>query len=311
MGVIDTITAGFRTLSRRVWVILLPIALDLWLWRGPKLSIAPLVEEIIAWFEAAFQSMPAESGAVPSVFDFQTMAELLREVVGARNLFGLLAWGRLGFPSVAAALPINVGTDRVIALNQAWLALLWQVSLWGGGLLLTSVFLLLVSQAITDERPRFRRFWGRAIEILGGLVLVFVPFSFMAMMALTFGALLGPFVVFVGVGVLWVAVFIAFVPQAITLAHETPWRAIVSSFVVVRFNLWRTIALLVLVNVLSTGLGLIFVRLLQRGPFLVGFLAIAANAYVGTALTTALFIFYRDRLAMLREMAERERMSRL
>ncbi|MBC7240353.1 MAG: hypothetical protein H5T71_09665, partial [Chloroflexi bacterium] len=181
-----------------------------------------------------------------------------------------------------AALPINVATDRVIALSQAWLALLGQFSLWGGGLFLTSVFLLLVSQVITDERPHFHRFWRRAIEILGGLVLVFVPFSFMAMMALTFGALLGPFVVFVGVGILWVAVFIAFVPQAITLGRETPWRAIVSSFVVVRFNLWRTIALLVLVNVLSTGLGLIFVRLLQRGPFLVGVLAIAANAYVGT-----------------------------
>ncbi|MBC7257585.1 MAG: hypothetical protein H5T66_15915, partial [Chloroflexi bacterium] len=156
----------------------MPIALDLWLWRGPKLSIAPLVEEIIAWFEAAFQSMPAESGVAPSLFDFQTMAELLREVVGARNVFSLLVWGRLGFPSVAAALPINMATDRVIALNQPWLALLWQVSLWGGGLFLTSVFLLLVSRVITDERPRFHRFGWRAIEVLGGLVLVFVPFSF-------------------------------------------------------------------------------------------------------------------------------------
>ena len=130
-------------------------------------------------------------------------------------------------------------------------------------------------------------------------------------MGLSFGALLGPLVFFVGVGLLWIAVFIAFVPQAIALAHETPWRAVVSSFVVVRFNFWRTIGLLALTNLLSTGLGLIFVRLLQRGPFLVGVLAIVANAYVGTALTTALFIFYRDRLLMLREVVERERMSRL
>ncbi len=311
MGVIDTITAGFRTLSRRVWIILLPVALDLWLWRGPKLSIAPLVEDLIAWVEGMFQAMPAESGAVPALLDMQAMAQLLREMVGARNIFGLLVWGRLGFPSVAAALPINAATDRVIALSQVGVALLAQIALWGWGLFLASVFLLLVSYSVMDERPRLERFWRQALVSFVGLVVVFVPLSFMATMALSFGALLGPLVVFVAVGILWVAVFIAFVPQAITLAHEPPWRAIVSSFVVVRFNLWRTIALLVLTNILSTGLGLIFVRLLQRGPFLVGVLAIVANAYVGTALTAALFIFYRDRLAMLREMAERERMARL
>lgn len=311
MGVVDTISAGFRTLSRRVWVIFLPVLLDLWLWRGPKLSIAPLVERFIAWMEATFQAFSAEGGAVPSLLDMQAMADLLREVVGARNFFGLLVWGRLGFPSVAAALPINLASDRIIALDQIGIALLVQVFLWGWGLFLASVFLLLVSRIVTGDISRHEGFWRRALITWLGLVLIFVPFTFAATMGLSFGALMGPLVIFVGVGILWVAVFIAFVPQAIALGHETPWRAVVSSFVVVRFNFWRTIGLLVLTNILSTGLGLIFVRLLQRGPFLVGLFAIIANAYVGTALTTALFIFYRDRLAVLREMAERERMSRL
>jgi hypothetical protein len=36
-SVIDTLTAGYETINRRPWLILLPIALDLLFWLGPKL----------------------------------------------------------------------------------------------------------------------------------------------------------------------------------------------------------------------------------------------------------------------------------
>ena len=41
-GVIDTLTAGYETINRRLWLLLLPVGLDLLFWLGPKLSIVRL-----------------------------------------------------------------------------------------------------------------------------------------------------------------------------------------------------------------------------------------------------------------------------
>ena len=42
LGVIDTLTAGYETINRRLWLLLFPIALDLLFWLGPKLSVVRL-----------------------------------------------------------------------------------------------------------------------------------------------------------------------------------------------------------------------------------------------------------------------------
>src|SRR5574340_324814 len=40
---IPTIMAGFNTVANRIWLILIPVALDLLLWFAPKLSIKNLI----------------------------------------------------------------------------------------------------------------------------------------------------------------------------------------------------------------------------------------------------------------------------
>src|SRR6266508_3738532 len=43
-GLIETIQAGFNTLNRNLWLLLLPLALDLALWLGPQLTPGGLGE---------------------------------------------------------------------------------------------------------------------------------------------------------------------------------------------------------------------------------------------------------------------------
>ena len=45
LGVIESLARGFETVSRRLGLILLPLALDLFLWTGPRLSINSLVQQ--------------------------------------------------------------------------------------------------------------------------------------------------------------------------------------------------------------------------------------------------------------------------
>ena len=37
IGVIDSLQGGFNLVTRRPWLLLLPVLVDLILWRGPKL----------------------------------------------------------------------------------------------------------------------------------------------------------------------------------------------------------------------------------------------------------------------------------
>ncbi len=47
LGLIDTLSSGFKVVQRRPWLILPPILLDLWLWLGPRWSIQPLADSLL------------------------------------------------------------------------------------------------------------------------------------------------------------------------------------------------------------------------------------------------------------------------
>lgn len=305
MGVVDTIAAGFGTVARRLWLIVLPLALDLVLWRGPKFSIAPLVEKTIAWLQATATSLASQAVAgVPSMYDLNLMADMLRDTAGRINLLGALAVGRLGFPSIAGAQPIE-DAQTIIAISNPWAALGLQALFLAVGIWIASLYLSILAYPVRGASVNVHALLRESILNGLKLALVFVPLSFFVAFALSIGLLLGPLLILVGLGVLWLVFFLSLVPPAIVLAGDTPWRAIVNSFGIARLNLWPTVALLVLINLLSTGLGLIFVRWLS-GNALLGLAAIVANAFVGTALTASLFIYYRDRQARLHQMlAER------
>ena len=79
------------------------------------------------------------------------------------------------------------------------------------------------------------------------------------------------------------------------MSEEKPLKALFSSFTVVRMNFLPAVGLIILVNVLGMGLGLIWRSIM--GSTVGMLVAILFNAYIGTSLTVASFIFYRDRLA--------------
>jgi len=134
LSIIDTISEGFRTLSRRIGLVLIPILLDLFLWQGPKLSVAPVMEKMIAMFEQAMNAAAASGGADSGMMQlFETQVGTLREVIGQLNLMALLAWGRLGMPGIAGTQPIDLATDRVVEITGYGQLLLAQIGLlaWG------------------------------------------------------------------------------------------------------------------------------------------------------------------------------------
>lgn len=297
MSIIDTLSEGFRIVTRRLWIIIVPVALDTFLWLGPKLSVAPVIRDALATIEEATRTMaPGDTSLATS---FQTMAEELQATIGQTNLFALLAWGRLGMPSVASLRPINPEVDRIIEVTGGLQMFGLQIALLLVGLLLTCIFLSLLGREVRGEGVRLGsvaqsvpRYWLRLVAIV-------VPLGIGLVIAFSTVLMLGPLAFIVFALVAWLLLYLSFVPQAITMAEESPLRALWLSFSIVRNNFWATIGLILLTNVIGSGLALLWHGVMNTPSGVM--IAILGNAYVGSGLTAALFIFYRDRVAMWRE----------
>jgi len=307
LSIIDTLGAGFRFVSRRLWLAVLPLVLDLYLWLGPKLSMRPVIAQMVEFLR---EMSEANASEVVGSGDAQAMTEMLmdmlQETLGNINLFALLAWGRLGVPSVAGISVIGEDARWVVELSTYWQVLLAQLVLLGIGLLIACVYLGLIASAVRGDEQHPTMALHRVPTHWLRLVAVFIPLSAMLAFAISFGMILGPLSIFIGVGLLWILLFITFVPQAIVLADQRPLVALWSSVAIVRSFFWPTLGIILLVNVISSGLGLIWNQLLL-GTMVGTAIALLANAFVGTGLTVSLFLFFRDRIMLLRERLEQQR----
>lgn len=303
MSIIDTISEGFKIATKKVWLIIVPVALDLALWWAPKVSIAPVIAKIMASFREATAAMGDAQAGLGQMFD--PLMQELQGTVGRTNLLALAAWSRLGVPSVAGVRLIEPEVDRVVEIGSYGSMLLAQVGIMAVGLVLACLFLGLLGQQAGEGKASLAEILRRLPRFWLNLVALLVPLGLALTMGFSIGLLLGPFAPFLWISMLWLLLYFSFVPQAITMNGDRPLGALLGSFSVVRSNFWATLGLIVLTNVINTGLALLWRRLL--GSTAGTFLAILINAYVGTGLALAAFVFYRDRLATLRKVVEERR----
>jgi len=168
-----------------------------------------------------------------------------------------------------------------------------QIVIMAIGLLIACVFLGMLGQVARSERLDLGKlskavplYWLRLVAILVplGIALIFVIFS---------SLMLGPLAFLVWAVMLWLLIYVSFFPQGVTMVEEGAWAAVWHSLSLVRSNFWPCLGLILLTNVIGAGMSLIW-HLLMVSP--VGMVvAILADAYVGTGLTMAIFIFYRER----------------
>ncbi|MCD6289696.1 MAG: hypothetical protein J7M34_04265 [Anaerolineae bacterium] len=302
LGVIDALSAGFDLVSHHAWLILPVVALDLALWLGPRLSIRPLVVRLLDMWQAAL-SADASTGASVT----KLVAGMLGDTDRELNLLLLLANRMVGQPSLAALLP-GGGLGGVVEITNALVAIGCFVVLAALGLLIAAFYLSLIAgrvregdNGISFGRGLVRR-WVQLLIYLAALfiitVAVSVPFSIVIAVAMLLGPAIGPAlisltsVILIWIG-LWIFLSLFFVPEAIVLDDAHVAAAVWRSVNVVGRNFWGTVGLWVLTEIIMVGFSLIWQRLSQWPA---GALAsIVGNAYLGTGLVAASFIFYQDR----------------
>lgn len=314
LGIIDSLSAGYRLLIQRLELLLLPLLLDAFLWFAPRLSIGPLLTGFASFYREIFDQVgDAAAMAGPGFAELPAEVTRVMEAAGESfNLYDLLVNSSLyHVPSLLVSLPaLKAGqTSREIAsaFSAGGSALLLGLM----GLLLGVLYMNLLARAVPlgdgekePPTPRFLsallRHWLRSIGFLLAifllLLMIYIPTAVAITVLMLISPALGAGAMMLMGGLVTVIFFyLYFVTVGLVLDNLPVRTAVMRSIVLVRHNFWTTLGFFLLTNLISVGFTLLLREVVAVG--MAGIvLGVLANAFIGTGLTMALLIFYRTRL---------------
>lgn len=308
MGVIDSLSAGYRFLGRRLELILIPILLDLLFWLGPRLSIAPLFQQLATFYRqaASMDGMPAEMAEMS-----RQMSTTLIALGEQTNLFGVLAnTSMLHVPTLLSVNTLGIDQQVLVVQNPGVAAMLF-IGFSLLGVLIGVIYLNMLARTLPiGDGPKPNnvgsfiaitlRHWVMVLLYVALMTVVLlvatIPITLVVSLLSLISPAIGSLIFMVIAGTLLVLFFYLYFVVASMIIDNLPvHKAIRQSFSVVRNNFWSTLGFVVLCNVIMLGFAFIMASLAAITPF--GTLAaILLYAYIGSGLAMALFVFYRTRL---------------
>ncbi len=332
MNIFSCLTMGFETVARHPGLITIPTLLDLFLWLGPRLSFAPLFQTMAQMAQTigtdagegvlAFQQMLADLGARLNGFilagpaPLTSIPMLLFEIQTKLNIVRGWDQNSLGVPSLLAELvtngrPLSVQSDIVVSTSLA--ALGWILGIIVMGALLNAYYLRSVGQRVVEESeielPRVQstlKLWGQLLQLMFVLALVLLAVSaFMAILVAITQMVHSFFAEFISAfflsTIFFVGLHLIFVIPGIVQLRRGILQAVHESLILVRSDFLSVMLLLLLLFVIARGFD--FVWTLPASTSWAMLIGIVGHAFVSTALTAALFVFYQDRLRFLEILA--------
>ena len=301
-GVIATLTAGFELTTAHLWLILLPALLDFVYWLGPRLGIAQLSDRLL--------SPLLEDPAV------QEAATQIIEMAAGVNVLTSLSVPLIGIPALmGGVIPEQTPLPAQVYELESMLSLLaLQVGLFLLGLFMASVYLSLISLALQEdgERPSgpamfvlaalksTARLFGLGLIFLVVLLMVWLPLIPIAFLV---GLVAGGLALYIMLaGFVLVVTYLSMSVPGIVLQHQPVLRSVLESVRLVHGNAMQTVALLLVVALVSGGTNRLW-HLADDGSWLT-VVSIVGHAFVSTALAAAIFVYYRDRWTYAQELRE-------
>jgi len=312
-GVVGSLKAGFDAIASNLTVILLPLALDLWLWLGPRLRIDRL-------FQPIFDEMAryARYSGIPAA-DLKTLQEnsaLLLEQFQQYNLMSTLRTFPIGvFSLMSGTMPSQTpwGTPfLIIHIDSVFIMLGWVLLLTLVGWICGGLFFRWVSLVVTDSSQVIdSRFSQSILQTIFLSVMCFIlaimigtPLLIVLTLIIAASPLLAQgLLLILGLLSMWLIVPIFFTPHGIFIRQQNVFSSIYTSLRMARFTL-PTSSLFVL-SVLLIAFGLNFVWNIPTSDSWMTLIGIAGHAFITTSLLAASFIYYRDMQVWLQSIFEK------
>lgn len=292
IGILSAISKGFDRVTARPQLIAPPLILDLFLWLGPQLRISGLIQQ---FFDSAQGLINTQAEVFP--------APLRESLIQGFNLLSALSSLPVGIPSVMSgrmpsSRPMDVGGQFEIS-DVGVVLVLW-LALTALGLGLGAFYQLWIASAIAPD-AELTSGWVAALRMIGFGAVVFLIGLIAGTSVVLASGLATLILPLLGFGVLalgwsllvWLMVYLAFTPHGIVRYDLGVFRAILDSFVLVRWNLLSTVGFLLLV--LSGSWILNVVWGLPDTDSWFSLLGILGHAFVSTTLFAASYAFYQGR----------------
>ena len=308
MGIIDSLSAGYRLTGRRLTLLTIPILLDLVLWAAPRLSVELIIERFVQIYRQA-----ALAGNTPT--DLETLVDqvssTLTTTASQSNLLDFLVSGTLyHVPSIMLLTGTLPGVS-IIEIKNPPLAIGLSLLIGLVGLFIGVLYMGMLARAMpigvgekTNNWPDFFRLsirrWLRTILFILltilALILLYIPATIGITVITLFSASFGSIILMLVSTFTFILFFyLYFVTAGLVMDDRTIFEAISTSFSLVRSSFWSALGFILLSNVINIGFGLLISSISHSAP--IGtVVAILTNAYIGTGLVMALLIYYRTQL---------------
>ncbi len=295
-GVIGALVTGLDAISARLWVILPPLVLDLFLWVGPHLSIRRLT---VGLFDQMLLMNEARGYSLQEIAGLQ---EVLANFNVRFNVFALLRTFPIGISSLLSGrgpLLSPLGTQNVIEVTSGLSLLSWFVALTFLGWALGGLYFRWVAEAAGSHAATLAvgravtqtLFFSILLSIFG--LIISVPFFLLVVVLQLINPAL-PQILFLIIALMavWIVVPIFFAPHGIFVRRQNALASMLASLRMARFTLPLSSTFVLAVLVLSQGLNFLW-RVPAEDSWLL-LVGLTGHAFITTVLLAASFIYYRD-----------------
>lgn len=305
-GIIGSLKNGFDIIATHITAILMPLAIDLLLWLGPRLSMDQMAQPVLR----EFNSMATGGGFSQS--DINNALNIYNQFFQQFNLLGILRTFPIGvFSLMSAKMPAlsPLGGPAVVQIDSLGhlVGLVFLLTLAGwllGGLYFRWVAALVAPELLPPvgqtvlQTFLFSVIWSLLAWIFG-LPLILVLYLFFAI-----NPILGDVILLIlGFLSMWLIVPIFFSPHGMFVKKQNALASILSSFRMTRFTL-PTSSLFVL-TVIMIGIGLNFLWAIPSNDSWLSLVGIFGHAFIMTALLASSFAYYRDMNVWLQTVLDR------
>jgi hypothetical protein len=298
---LTALKGGFDVIANHISLILFPIALDLFLWLGPRWRITPLLDSLLKELFNGVGAAGVQSQTLTTVQEIWTM---LSERF---TLFAALRSYPVGIPSLMAGrLPLETPNGSPLT---------WEVYSWGGaillwllltglGLLFGTLYFSVIAQMALSGEMHWRDLWQRwpqaavqslflALFWVGLLIVISFPFTCLISLAGAGGmtTIQCAFLVYSGF-LLWILFPLIFSPHGIFVNQLKMLPSIKTGMRLSRMTFSGTALFFMAAFLLSKGLDMLWLTPNENSWLTL--IGVAGHAFITTGLLAASFIYYRD-----------------
>lgn len=301
-NLINSLLAGFESISQHLGLILFSICLDAWLWFGPQIRLQYIFQSLLDWIE--------KNTTVPP-YGSSELVPLNVEAIGAIgeriNLTSLFRTFPIGIPSlIMSHTPVENPIGRPLIWEVPSVVVLIGITLGAivFGILAGSVYFDFVYQATLKRKidwgasfKNMPRYFSQVLFLslfwLGVLVAASVPLACIAPLMFSGNSSLGLFFL-VGYGLIlcWILLPLVFAPHGIFVEGYSMWTSVLASARMTRFTLPSTFLFILAAILLSQGMDMIWNYTSDSSWLTV--LSVIGHAFISASLISASFIHYRD-----------------